>query len=124
MKSTPAHLPAIFNLYLCGNNASVIKNVTLPESMLHKRHNSITYHKYREECAGGVVRVLHESGKEICSDAAVGAPLGGVDYLLGIVGFHNLAEHLHIIKAGLTDYEDFHYLIDKDTRNMAEEFAK
>jgi hypothetical protein len=51
-----------------GDNASVIKNVTLPESTLHKRHNSIAYHKCREECAGGAARVAHESGKENCSD--------------------------------------------------------
>jgi hypothetical protein len=56
--------------------------------------------------------------------AAVGAPLGGVDYLLDVVGFHNPAERLRIIEAGLTDYEDFRYLVDKDIRDMAEEFAK
>ena len=51
-----------------GDNASVIKNVTFPESTLHKRHNSIAYHKCREECAGGAARVAHEPGKENCSD--------------------------------------------------------
>jgi hypothetical protein len=56
--------------------------------------------------------------------AAVGAPLGGVNHLLDVVSFHNLAERLRIIKAGLTDYEDFCYLIDKDIRDMTEEFAK
>jgi hypothetical protein len=43
---------------------------------------------------------------------------------LDVVGFHNPAERLRIIEAGLTDYEDFRYLVDKDIRNMAEEFAK
>ena len=51
-----------------GDNSSVIKNVTLPESTLHKRHNSIAYHKCREECAAGAARVAHEPGKENCSD--------------------------------------------------------
>jgi hypothetical protein len=51
-----------------GDNASVIKNVTLPESTLNKRHNSIAYHKCREECACGAARVAHEAGKENCSD--------------------------------------------------------
>jgi hypothetical protein len=46
-----------------GDNASVIKKVTLPESTLHMRHNSIAYHKCREECAGGAARVAHEFGK-------------------------------------------------------------
>jgi hypothetical protein len=51
-----------------GDNASVIKNVTLPKSTLHKCHNSIAYHKCREECAAGAARVAHESSKENCSD--------------------------------------------------------
>jgi hypothetical protein len=56
--------------------------------------------------------------------AAVGVPLGGVDYLLDVVGLHNPAERLRIIKAGLTNYKDFRYLIDKDICDTAEEFAK
>jgi hypothetical protein len=56
--------------------------------------------------------------------AAAGVPLGGVNYLLDVVGFHNPAEHLCIMEAGLTDYEDFCYLVDKDICDMAEEFAK
>jgi hypothetical protein len=56
--------------------------------------------------------------------AAIGAPLGGVDYVLDVIGFHNLAEHLRIIKAGLMDYDDFCYLIDKDIHDMVEKFAK
>jgi hypothetical protein len=56
--------------------------------------------------------------------AAIGAPLRGVNYLFDVVGFHNLAERLRIIEAGLIDYEDVRYLVDKDIRDMAEEFAK
>jgi hypothetical protein len=36
-----------------GDNSSVVKNVTLPESTLHKRHNSIAYHTV------SVVRNVH-----------------------------------------------------------------
>jgi hypothetical protein len=43
-----------------GDNSSVVKNVTLPKSTLHKRHNSIAYHKCREECARGAAQVAHE----------------------------------------------------------------
>ena len=43
---------------------------------------------------------------------------------MDVVGFHNPAERLRIVEAGLTDYEDFRYLVDKDIRDMAEEFAK
>jgi hypothetical protein len=35
--------------------------------------------------------------------AAVGAPPRGVNHLLDVVGFHNPAERLRIIEAGLTD---------------------
>ena len=55
---------------------------------------------------------------------AVNMPLQCIDFLLDVVGFHNLAEHERLIEAGLVDYEDFHYLIEKDIRDMAEEFSK
>jgi hypothetical protein len=51
--------------------------------------------------------------------AAVGVPLGGVENVLDVVGFHNPAERLRIMEAGLTDYEDFRYLVDKDICDMA-----
>jgi hypothetical protein len=51
-----------------GDNSSVVKNVTLPKLTLHKRHNSIAYHKCHEECACGAAWVAHEPGKENCSD--------------------------------------------------------
>ena len=51
-----------------GDNMSVIRNVTMPESTLNKRHNAIAYHKCREECAAGACRVAHEPGKTNCSD--------------------------------------------------------
>ena len=51
-------------------------------------------------------------------------PLQGINFLLDIIGFHILAECEHIIEAGLADYEDFCYLIEKDIRDMAEEFFK
>ena len=51
-----------------GDNASVVKNVTRPESTLNKRHNAIAYHKCREACACGSARVAHEPGKANCSD--------------------------------------------------------
>jgi hypothetical protein len=55
---------------------------------------------------------------------AVGVPLEGVDYLLDVVGFHDPAEHMQLMEAGLTNYEDFRYLVEKDIRDMAEEFSK
>jgi len=51
-----------------GDNASVVKKVTRPESTLNKRHNAIAYHKCCEACACGSARVAHEPGKANCSD--------------------------------------------------------
>jgi len=39
------------------DNSSVVTNATMPESMLKKKHNSITYHCAREAIAAGVLRV-------------------------------------------------------------------
>jgi hypothetical protein len=59
-----------------GDNASVIRNVTHPESTLSKRHNSIAYHKCRESCSSGAVRIAFESGKANCSDGLTKALVG------------------------------------------------
>jgi hypothetical protein len=47
-----------------------------------------------------------------------------IDDFLDVVGFHNPDERLSLIEAGLSSCEDFGYLVDKDIRDMAEEFAK
>ena len=44
---------------LC-DNQGVVKNSSLPESCLSKRHNAINYHTVREAVAAGIIRV----GKE------------------------------------------------------------
>ena len=51
-------------------------------------------------------------------------PLEGINFLLDAVGFQNLVEHLCLIEAGLADYKDFCYLVEKDIWHMAEEFSK
>jgi hypothetical protein len=53
----------------------------------------------------------------------VKVPLEGVDFLLDAIGFHNPAECLRIMQAGLADYKDFHYLVNKDIQDMAEDFS-
>ena len=47
-----------------------------------------------------------------------------IDFLLNAIGFMIPAEHECIIESGLADYEDFHYLVEKDIQEMAEEFSK
>ena len=54
------------NLF-CDNEA-VYKNVSLPESTLEKKHNSIAYHKSREAVAAGTVRVAKEGTTTNLSD--------------------------------------------------------
>ena len=42
------------------DNQGVVKNTSLPESTLHKKHNAINYHSVREAAAASILRV----GKE------------------------------------------------------------
>ena len=44
---------------LFGDNKSMVKNVTLPQSTLKKQHNAIAYHKVRQAVAGGFVGIVH-----------------------------------------------------------------
>ena len=50
------------------DNDSVVKNSTLPESTLKKKHNAISYHRSREAIAAGTIRVAKEDGDTNLSD--------------------------------------------------------
>jgi hypothetical protein len=50
------------------DNELVTKNVTIPESMLKKKHNSIAYHWTREAVAAGMIRVSKEDGTTNLAD--------------------------------------------------------
>ena len=39
---------------ICGDNKGVIQNVTIPDSVLKKKHVSIAYHMTREAAAAGI----------------------------------------------------------------------
>jgi hypothetical protein len=45
------------------NNRGVVKNISIPESTLMKKHNAINYHSVREAVAAGILRVGKEDGK-------------------------------------------------------------
>ena len=47
------------NVY-CGNQG-VVKNPSVPESTLNKKHNSINYHVVRESVVAGILRVGKEN---------------------------------------------------------------
>ena len=46
------------NMY--GDNASVVKNTTILESTLNKKHNSFNYHIVRESVADKIMRIMKE----------------------------------------------------------------
>jgi hypothetical protein len=52
----------------CDNNGVVVKNTTIPESMLAKKHNSIKYHAIREAVAARIIRVGKEVGMTNLAD--------------------------------------------------------
>ena len=43
-----------------GDNASVVKNTTIPESTLNKKHNSTNYHIVPESVAAKIMRIAKE----------------------------------------------------------------
>ena len=53
---------------LC-DNQGVVKNASLPESALSKRHNAINYNVVREAVAAGIIRVGKEDGTTNLADA-------------------------------------------------------
>ena len=53
-------VPVVGPASLLCDNRGVVKNTSLPASVLSKRHNAINYHAVREAAAAGILRV----GKE------------------------------------------------------------
>jgi hypothetical protein len=50
------------------DNRGVVKNVSIPESTLAKKHNAINYHVVREAVAAGILRVGKEDGQTNLAD--------------------------------------------------------
>jgi hypothetical protein len=50
------------------DNDSVVRNSSAPESVLKKKHNAIAYHRTREACASGIVKIAWEDGETNISD--------------------------------------------------------
>ena len=51
----------------CDNNG-VVKNTSIPHSMLQKKHNAINYHAIREAVAAGIIQVGKEDGMTNLAD--------------------------------------------------------
>ena len=54
--------------FVYGDNLSVIRNTSRPESMLKKKSNSVAYHYCREQVAMGAALTAHISSGENVSD--------------------------------------------------------
>lgn len=54
------------NVY--GDNEGEVKNASIPESVLNKKHLSIAYHAVREAVASGIIRVGREHTSTNLSD--------------------------------------------------------
>jgi hypothetical protein len=52
----------------CDNNA-VVKNTSIPESVLQKKHNAVNYHIIREAVAAGILRIGKEDTETNIADA-------------------------------------------------------
>ena len=50
------------------DNRGVVKNASIPESTLMKKHNAINYHAVREAAAAGIIRVGKEDGETNAAD--------------------------------------------------------
>ena len=71
---------------MLGDNMSVIINVTLPLSVLKKKHYAIGYHRVRESIATGVLLFAHISSTENIVDIMT-KPLSNQQ-------FHTLAKNI------------------------------
>ena len=74
MMGVPVELPA----YIKGDNMSLIKNSSIPESTLKKKSNSIAYHFVRERAAMGHIYVSYEKSESNASDCLTKIQSGNV----------------------------------------------
>ena len=68
-------VPLIGSTLLFGDNKSMITNVSVPGSVLKKRHNAIAYHRVRECVASHIVDIVHCRSEYNLSDICT-KPLG------------------------------------------------
>jgi hypothetical protein len=50
------------------DNHGVVRNTSIPESMLMKKHNAVNYHAVQEAAAAGILRVNKEEGEMNVAD--------------------------------------------------------
>ncbi len=62
--------------HIYGDNMSVIKNTSMPKSILNKKRNVVCYHAIRESVAMGETLTVHTSGAENPTDLMTEVLLG------------------------------------------------
>ena len=60
--------PIMTKAYVFGDNKSVIMSATIPESVLNKRHNVLSYHRVREAIAAKILDFYWSSSNQKKSD--------------------------------------------------------
>ncbi len=50
------------------DNQGVVNNMTMPESVLSKKHNQICYHRVREAVAAGIIHIAKEDTETNLAD--------------------------------------------------------
>ena len=71
---------------MLGDNMSVVLNMTVPSSVLKKKHCLISYHRVQEAIAAKILRFSHISSTENIADVMT-KPLSRI-------AFHNLIQKL------------------------------
>ena len=78
MFGVPVEGPA----YVFCDNRGVVKNASMPESALQRKHNAINYHAVREAVAAGIMRVGKEDGETNLADLLTKCIVGSRRYNL------------------------------------------
>jgi hypothetical protein len=65
------------------DNHGIVKNISIPESTLMKKHNAINYHAVREVVAAGILRVGKEDGETNLVDLLTKVIMGQERWDLG-----------------------------------------
>ena len=61
-------IPTDGPMNMFGDNKAVVRNSTMPESTLKKKHVAICYHRVQEACASGMIQIAKEDGATNLAD--------------------------------------------------------
>ena len=67
--------------------------------------------------------IIANEAAGIGDPGAIDGPVG-VAFVLQTIGFSDAMERASIMESGLNQFEDFRFLVEKDIRDMADDFGK